>query len=80
MPLVIKKIEGKFLDNYVSNIPIYSMLSATIQNSDYINVNGEIFFLQNYSKVNTLTQGKTLLSYGLKNNYNLPTSVLQLSY
>ena len=80
MPLVIKKIEGKFLDNYVSNVPIYSVLDAKIQINDYININSYTAFLQNFSKLETLTQVTTQLSYGLKNKYNLQTTVLQLSY
>jgi len=80
MPKLITKIEARILDNFTGSVYIFSNLSGQIQFEDYINLNGFIAYLQNFTKVG-FTQ--TLIKpnfFGLKNQYNLSTISLQISY
>jgi hypothetical protein len=80
MPRLITKIEASVLDNYTGSVYVFSNLFGQIQFEDYINLNGFVAYLQNFTKVGYIqTLAKPSL-FGLKNQYNLPTISLQISY
>lgn len=80
MPILIKYITAGFLDNYTTNLSFYVNLSSDIQFEDYINLNGFIAYLQNFTKVQSVIPLNKPLNFGLKNEYNIPTRFLQISY
>jgi hypothetical protein len=80
MPNLIKNIQSVILDNYMSNLSYYTTLSSEIQFEDYINLNGYIAYLQNFTQVQSLTTLNKPLTFGLKNQFNLKIKNLQISY
>jgi hypothetical protein len=80
MPILVKNVKGSVLDNFTGNINCFSSIIALVQFEDYINLNGFIAYLQNFKKVESVTQLEKPLSFGLKNQYNLPTTILEISY
>lgn len=80
MPILIKDIKAVVLDNYTTNILYYTTLSSEIQFEDYINLNGFIAYLQNFTQVESLTKLNKPITFGLKTKYNLKTNFLQISY
>ena len=80
MPLIIKQITATFLSNYSSDLTIVGLIQTSINQSDYIKVNGFTGYLQNFININSLIQNKIQLTYGLNNQYKLPVSNIQLSY
>lgn len=80
MPKLITKIEARVLDNFTGSVYIFSNLAGEIQFEDYVNMNGFVAYLQNFSKVG-FTQSLAKPSFfGLKSPFNLPTISLQISY
>ena len=80
MPKLIKNITGSILDNYTGSIYFFSSLSGEVQFEDYIDMDGFVAYLQNFKQVDYLEQLQKPLSFGLKNQYNLPTTTLEISY
>ncbi len=80
MPKLIKKVEATILDQFMGNLYFVTTLSATVQTEDYINLNGFIAYLQNFKQVETLENLDKPLTFGLKNQYNIPTTILEISY
>jgi hypothetical protein len=80
MPILIKSIQGNVLDNVIGNVYCFSSITGEAQFEDYINLNGFIAYLQNFKRVETLTKLEKPLKFGLKNQYNLPTTTLEISY
>lgn len=77
---LIRKIEANVLDNFTGNVYFFTSLSASIQFEDYVDLNGFIAYLQNFTEVGSLEYLKKPLTFGLKNQYNLPTITLEISY
>jgi len=80
MPQLIKNIKAEFLPSYDGNIESFSMIKADAQFEDYINLNGFKAYLQTFKQIETVTTFQTPLTFGLKNQYNLVTKTLQISY
>ena len=77
---IIKNIQAEILANYTSNLYYLSSLESQIQYGDYIKINGFIGYLQNFSKAIELENLIKPDLFGLKNQYNLPTVTLNISY
>ena len=80
MPVLLKKIEAFILDTYQTDLDFYTTLSGEIQFEDYIELNGFIAYLQNFTQVQTLIDLQKPLNYGLKNQYNQKRVTLFISY
>lgn len=79
MPQLIKKIEAEFINDISGNIIYETTIIGKIQQSDYINLNGFIAFLQDYSKTVEITVLKKPLSFGFSNDVNAPIISMQIS-
>jgi hypothetical protein len=80
MPILIKKIEGEVFETIIGDIIYGSSLTGEIQSEDYINLNGFIGYLQNFSKIEELTELTKPVSFGLKNKYNIGVVTLEIDY
>lgn len=80
MPTLIRNITASILDNYIGDIYVIGKLSGEIQTEDYINIGAFTGYLQNFKKVIYLDKIQKPLTFGLKNQYNLPTITLEISY
>jgi hypothetical protein len=80
MPKLITKIEARVLDNFTGSVYIFNNLSGQVQFEDYVNMNGFVAYLQNFTKVGFVQTLTKPSFFGLKNQYNLPTISLQISY
>lgn len=80
MPRLVTNISAKLFDNYIGNIGVFTSLTAQAQFEDYINLNGFIAFLQDFRSVVDVTELSKPLSFGLKNQYNIPIVTLEISY
>lgn len=80
MARLIKNVSGSILDNYIGTIYLYGKIEGNIQTEDYINLNRFIAYLQNFTRVWYYESLPKPLSFGLKNQFNLPTTTLEISY
>lgn len=80
MPQLIKSIQGNVIENIMGDVNYVIGVSGEAQQEDYINLNGFVAYLQNFSRVKTLTELQTPLEFGLKNIYNVEVSTLEISY
>ena len=79
MPIAIKNITGSVLDNFIGEVYGFGTLCATIQTEDYINLNGFVGYLQTYD--NDIVQNLSIsLMFGLKNQYKISQTTLEISY
>ncbi len=79
MPILIKKIKAVVLDNFTTNLSYFTSLPSEVQFEDYINLNGYIAYLQDFTQAETLTTLNKPLGFGLKNQFNLKTKPVQIS-
>jgi hypothetical protein len=77
---LLKKIQGEFLPNVIDDIRLITSVSGEIQQEDYINLNGFIAYLQNFSHVELETKLQTPIEFGLPNTYNIETKTLEINY
>lgn len=80
MPQLIKHIKAEFLPSYDGNIKAFSIVTGSAQFEDYINLNGFKAYLQTFKNIDEIIPIETPLTFGLKNQYNLKTITLQISY
>lgn len=80
MPFYIKKIEGVILDTYLTEASFVTELKAELQFEDYVNLNNFIAFLQNFKQVESIEKIEKPFNIGLKNQFNLETITLEISY
>ena len=80
MPILVTKISAEILDNFTGSLYAFSSVSAEVQFEDYINLNGFIAYLQNFTEVQYIEYLNKPLKFGLKNQYNVPTYTLEISY
>lgn len=80
MPKLVKNITGSILDNFTGSVTLLGTVSGQIQFEDYINMDGFTAYLQNFTQVNYVQILQKPLAFGLKNQYNLPTITLEISY
>lgn len=80
MPQLIKKIEGELIDLPIGSVQLITSVTGQVQEEDYINMNGLVAFLQNFSKIED-TQGlKIPNGFGLKNTNNITMVTLEIDY
>lgn len=80
MPTLITKIEARLLDSFNGELYFFSSSSGEIQFEDYVELSDFIAYLQKFSKVNYFENLEKPVQFGLKNQYNLPTTTLEISY
>jgi hypothetical protein len=80
MATLIKNIEAKFYDNYITNVSLVKIITSNLQKEDYIDITGFIGFLQNFSKTEETYLLETPIEFGLKNQYNIPLTTLTIDY
>jgi hypothetical protein len=80
MPQLIKSIQGNIVENIMGDVNYIIGVSGEAQLEDYINLNGFVAYLQNFSRVMTLTKLQTPSEFGLKNTYNVEINTLEINY
>lgn len=80
MPTLITKIEAKLLDSYTGELYFFSSLGGEIQFEDYVELYDFIAYLQTFSKINYVESLQKPVQFGLKNQYNISTTTLEISY
>lgn len=80
MPQLLKNIQGNIVENIMGSVNYVKSVTGEAQKEDYINLNGFVAYLQNFSRVRTLTELQTPLEFGLKNIYNVEVNTLEISY
>lgn len=80
MPQLIKKVEASVKPYLTGNVFYVTSITGVIQEEDYINLYGYVAYLQNL-KQTEYTEGLIMpLTYGLKNQNNVPMITLQMDY
>ena len=80
MPQLIRKIEANVKPYLTGNVFYVTSITGVIQEEDYINLYGYVAYLQNL-KQTEYTEGLIMpLTYGLKNQNNVPMITLQMDY
>jgi hypothetical protein len=80
MPKLLKKIEGEIINNITGDVSLIFSVSGQIQQEDYINLNGFVAYLQNFSKTELVTKLEKPLIFGLPNTYNIEVKTLEINY
>lgn len=80
MPILITKVTAEVLDYITDKIYFVGNVSGDIQFEDYININGFIAYLQNFTMVNYVEKLIRPLKFGLINKYNQTEVTLEISY
>jgi hypothetical protein len=80
MPQLLKNIQGSIVENIMGDINYVIGVSGEIQREDYINLNGFVAYLQNFTRVMSLTEMQVPSEFGLKNTYNVEINTLEISY
>lgn len=80
MPQLLKKVQGEILTNVIGDVTLVSNVYGQIQQEDYINLNGFVAYLQNFSKIEKTTELLTPMDFGLVNTNNIETKTLEISY
>jgi hypothetical protein len=80
MPQLLKSIQGNIVENIMGDINYVIGVSGEIQREDYINLNGFVAYLQNFTRVMSLTEMQVPSEFGLKNTYNVEINTLEISY
>ena len=80
MPQLIKKVEGEMFDQIIGSVTYLPPIIGEIQEEDYINLNGLIAFLQDFTKTEEIDVITKPIDFGLKNKYNIPTVTIEIDY
>jgi len=80
MPQLIKKVEGELLDLPIGEVNLITSITGQVQQEDFINMNGIIAFLQDFSNIEDTTLLTKPRLFGLKNLHNIPTITLYIDY
>ncbi len=80
MPKLLKFIEGEIFQVITDDIIYNKSITGEIQNEDYINLNGFIAFLQNFSKIEDSEILNKPIIFGLKNKNNIPLVTLIINF
>ena len=80
MPQLIKKVEGEVFDQTIGSVSYLKPIIGEFQEEDYINLNGFIAYLQNFTETEEIDNLVKPLNFGLKNEYNIPIVTLQIDY
>lgn len=80
MPILVNNVTAQILDNFTGSLYFFSNLSGEVQFEDYINLNGFIAYIQNFTEVGHVQYLQKPQLFGLKNQYNVPIVTLEISY
>ncbi len=80
MPQLLKKVQGEILTNTIGDVMLITSVTGEIQQEDYINLNGFVAYLQNFSRIELATELIPPMEFGLPNTYNIETQTLEISY
>jgi hypothetical protein len=80
MPQLIKNIQGIIHENVDGSLVYNKTIISEIQKKDFINLNGFIAFLQDFSQTEYTEELTKPLTLGLANQYNLPMITLIINY
>lgn len=80
MVRLTKNVSGSILDNYIGDIYLFGGLNGDVQTEDYVSMAGFTAYLQDFREVYYVEAFQKPLAFGLKNQYNLPTTTLEISY
>lgn len=80
MPQLIKNVQGIIHENVNGSLVYNKSITSEIQKKDFINLNGFIAFLQNFSRTEYTEELTKPLTLGLANQYNLPMTTLIINY
>lgn len=80
MPKLIKNIQASVLDYHAGELYYFANVVGSVQFEDFIELNGFVAYLQDFRYVTTLETLDKPLRFGLKNQFNLPTTTLEISY
>ncbi len=78
MPNLVKSITANIIEITDGDVQYINSVSAELQREDYIDLNGFMAFLQNFSKTEDTSLMQKPLVFGLKNKYNLNTVTLNI--
>ena len=80
MPQLIRNIQGEAYLVTTGNIAAFKSISGQIQQEDYINLNGYVAYLQNFTKAEYTEALIKPTLFGLINRYNIPVVTLEINY
>jgi hypothetical protein len=80
MAQLIKNVEGEILTNILDELNYLRPIIGVVQQEDYINLNGFIAYLQNFSKTELVANLNTPIGFGLKNLHNISIVELEIDY
>lgn len=80
MPQLIKNINANLVDVIKNDLILVSSISSEIQREDYISFTGLEAFTQNLLFIEYTASLIKPLSFGLKNQRNLPIIELNINY
>lgn len=80
MPQLIKKIEGELIDLPIGSVQLITNVTGQVQEEDYINMNGMVAFLQNFSKIEDTEGLLKPINFGLRNTNNITMITLEIDY
>jgi hypothetical protein len=80
MPQLLKKVQGEILTNVIGDVRFVSNVYGQIQQEDYINLNGFVAYLQNFSRIEKTTELIKPMEFGLVNTNNIEIKTLEISY
>jgi hypothetical protein len=77
---LINKVQGQIYTVFTGNIDNLYSISGEIQQEDFIDLNGFVAYLQNFTRVYSLENLQNPINFGLKNSYNIPMVTLEINY
>lgn len=80
MPQLIKSVTFNIFGSVEGDVSYQKALFGDVQQEDYINMNGFVAFLQNFTQVETATKLNTPIPFGLQNINHIPVVTLNISY
>ena len=80
MPQLITSVVGNVYTNTTGSVMYVNSVVGTIQQEDYIDLNGFIAYLQNLSKAEDTSGLVNPDNFGLKNSKNLEVKEIKIDY
>jgi len=80
MPQLIKNVKGIIHENVNGSLVYNKSITSKIQKNYFIDLDGIIAFLQNFSQTEQTEELIKPLTFGLVNQYNLPMETLIINY
>lgn len=77
---LIKNISGTLTETITSDTKLTKSVSGSIQQEDYIGLDGLICFLQNFTRIERTVSLINPTIYGLKNKNNIQQTTLEIDY